>query len=133
MRRAVYLLALLLVVPLGLASRAYGGRLPAPIALYAGDTLWALALYWLLRAIAPRRPAHHTALACVAIAWANELLQLWHPGWLERIRATTLGHLALGHGFVWSDLICYLAGAAIGLAADRAGGRVVSSPGRSPG
>ena len=42
-----------------------------------------------------------------------ETLQLWHPPFLEALRATTLGGLVLGYGFLWSDLVCYTVGACI--------------------
>ncbi|MBD3879661.1 MAG: DUF2809 domain-containing protein, partial [Quinella sp. 1Q5] len=40
-----------------------------------------------------------------------ELSQLWHPPFLEALRATTVGGLVLGYGFLWSDLVCYTVGA----------------------
>jgi hypothetical protein len=44
---------------------------------------------------------------------ALEFLQLWRPGWLQSIRATLLGRLALGTSFAWSDFPPYAAGAAL--------------------
>ena len=35
--------------------------------------------------------------------------------WIDSIRRTTLGGLALGHGFLWSDLACYAAGVGQGV------------------
>jgi len=36
--------------------------------------------------------------------------QLYHAPWLDAVRATRPGALALGQGFLWSDLACYAAG-----------------------
>ena len=59
---------------------------------------------------------------CVlAICWiavlmtcALEVLQLWHPVWLDNIRATRFGAALLGSGFVWSDFPPYFIGGALG-------------------
>ena len=40
--------------------------------------------------------------------------QLYKAPWLDSIRRTTLGGLALGFDFVWSDLACYAAGVCLG-------------------
>jgi hypothetical protein len=39
---------------------------------------------------------------------------LYHAGWIDAIRATRLGGLILGYGFLWSDLVCYAAGVGLG-------------------
>jgi len=36
---------------------------------------------------------------------------LYHAPWIDAARATRLGALDLGYGFLWSDLVCYLVGA----------------------
>ncbi|MCA9011825.1 MAG: DUF2809 domain-containing protein [Planctomycetaceae bacterium] len=38
--------------------------------------------------------------------------------WLDSLRQTILGRLILGFGFLWSDLLCYTAGVAIGIGID---------------
>ena len=43
-----------------------------------------------------------------------EILQLWHPQWLDNIRATRFGAALLGSGFVWSDFPPYLIGGVLG-------------------
>ncbi len=40
--------------------------------------------------------------------------QLYHAEWIDSIRATTLGGLVLGYGFLWSDLVAYTIGVGIG-------------------
>lgn len=39
--------------------------------------------------------------------------------WLDALRHTRAGALALGQGFLWSDLACYAAGIAIGVFIER--------------
>jgi hypothetical protein len=67
-----------------------------------------------------RRKAIVRAAIALAVAFAVEVSQLYHAPWIDAIRHTTLGGLALGFGFLWSDLICYTIGVALGLAVDLA-------------
>lgn len=99
---------------LGLASRSDGIVLPDVISLYAGDTLWALLVFWLVRMIKPVLSIFLSALIALCFAFAIELSQFYHAPWIDAIRATTLGGLVLGFGFQFSDLICYSFGVLIG-------------------
>ncbi|WP_426492311.1 DUF2809 domain-containing protein [Hymenobacter sp. 102] len=112
--RAQYGLRALLTVLLGLASRRFGADLPGWVMLYAGDALWALLVFWLLRGAQPRWTLMRAATLAVGIAYAVEVSQRYHAPWLDALRGTTLGGLVLGHGFLWSDLLCYTFGIALG-------------------
>ena len=100
-------------VALGLASRRYAAALPSFIATYAGDALWAAMVFWIAALLFPRGRTRTLATSALGVSFAVELSQLNHAPWINEIRATRLGALALGHGFLWSDLICYAAGVAI--------------------
>jgi hypothetical protein len=117
--RVVYGVALLLVVAAGLASRRVGSDLPAFVAAYAGDTLYATMIVVLLAIAAPRASTMHLAAGALAFCVAVEISQLHHAPWIDAIRNTTPGALVLGYGFLWSDLACYVAGVALGAAVDR--------------
>lgn len=54
--RFVYLLAATVVVIAGLESRRYREQLPAFLAEYAGDALWALMLFLLVSKLLAGRP-----------------------------------------------------------------------------
>ena len=56
------LVPLVVTVALGLGSRIYRGALPFVIAEYAGDTLWATAVFFVLRLVRPSAPRR-------ALAW----------------------------------------------------------------
>jgi len=43
-----------------------------------------------------------------------EVLQLWHPPFLEAMRANLIGRLILGTSFVWSDFPHYALGSFLG-------------------
>jgi len=113
-RRAVYVALILIVAFCGIGSRRYSSVLPELIAVYAGDTLWALAAFLGIGFLMPRLSSQRVAAGALAISFAVEFSQLYHAPWLDMIRATTLGSLILGHGFVPTDLVCYSLGVAIG-------------------
>ena len=108
-----------LTIVLGLASRQFPDRLPSVVALYAGDTLWATLMFWLLALGRPSASTAAIAAAALLISVAVELSQLVHVGWLNAIRANPFGALVLGQGFLWSDLLCYAVGVALAAALDR--------------
>ena len=115
MRRPVAIISVtLVVILLGLASRKFREYLPAFLGEYAGDTLWALVLYLLVILLTPSRRIVVRATIALAIAFLVEFSQLYHANWIDGIRATTLGGLVLGFGFLWTDLICYAVGIAAG-------------------
>ena len=108
--RSLLLLAGVLTAALGIASRQYAGLLPELIARYAGDTLWALAAFIGCALLAPHGRRGRLALAALLLAYAVEISQLYHAPWLDALRNTRIGGLLLGHGFLWSDLLCYSVG-----------------------
>lgn len=101
---------LLAAIALGLASRRYAAALPHVIAAYAGDALWAAMVFWIAAFIQPRANTRTLAAIALSLSFAVELSQLYHAPWINEIRATPFGALALGHGFLWSDVVCYAAG-----------------------
>ena len=104
-----------LTVLLGLGSRRFGLHLPGLVAAYAGDTLWALAVFLGIGLILPRASTWTVALLAMAFAVVIEVGQLYHAPWIDSIRRTTLGGLILGFDFVWSDLACYAAAVGLGI------------------
>jgi len=104
------LVLLIGTVALGLASRRYPALLPAFVVTYAGDVLWASMVFWLLTLVRPRGEGRHLAAIAFAIAVAVETSQRYHAPWLDALRASRLGALVLGQGFLWSDIACYLVG-----------------------
>ncbi len=103
-------------IVLGLGSRRFGAVLPGFIASYAGDTLWALALFLFLGFLLPRMTTGRVAALTFAGSLLVEISQLYHAPWIDSVRQTTIGGLILGFGFLWSDLACYAAGVGLGVA-----------------
>jgi hypothetical protein len=104
---------------LGLSSRRFAGHLPGFVAAYAGDTLWALALFLFLGLIRPRAATERLAAMALILSLSVEISQLYHAPWIDAIRQTTLGGLILGYGFLWSDLVCYAVGVSLGAVLER--------------
>jgi len=117
--RPAYVVGIGVVVALGLASRRYADALPAFIARYAGDTLWAVMMFGLIGLLASSWPTTRVALATLVVSYGVEVSQLFHAPWLDAIRHTRLGGLVLGYGFLWSDLVCYTVGVAVCVAIER--------------
>jgi hypothetical protein len=113
-----YAAALLACVLLGLASRAYQSWLPEFLAVHAGDALWAGMIYCGVRMLAVNRSIAFAAFVSLLFCFAIEFSQLYQGDWLNQLRATTLGALALGHGFLAVDLLRYSAGIALALTLD---------------
>lgn len=105
-----------LTVALGLASRRWPLFGPAP-----GDVLYATMAYFGLRFLAPDRPMALAAAGAAVFTAGIEVSQLWQAPWLVAWRSTRLGALVLGHGFLWSDMMGYALGVALGWGLDRLG------------
>ncbi len=113
------LVLLLLVVATGLLSRSeYASHLPGFIQDYAGDTLWALALYIVLAFFSPGAGTKELLFISLIISFAIEFSQLYQADWINSVRNTKPGGLILGSGFKWSDLLCYSAGIFTGFVID---------------
>ena len=116
-KRWIYLAITSAIIVLGLASRKHGDILPEFIAEYSGDTLWAAMVYCGIRFLFPSLCSY-----CI------EISQLYQADWANTVRNTTLGALIFGHGFLWSDMICYTVGVSLSAVIDS--GRIIISPKR---
>jgi hypothetical protein len=92
--------------------------LPAFLAEYAGDTLWALMLFLMVSTLFAGRPIRTRAAIALVVAFLVEISQIYHAPWIDSIRQTTLGGLVLGFGFLWTDLVCYSVGITTGSLAE---------------
>lgn len=112
--RLVHAAAALATIALGLASRRIAPHLPAPVgpfvAAYVGDALWAAMVFFGVSTLLPRLALQWRVALALAYCVATELSQLYHAPWIDAVRATRLGGLVLGFGFLWSDLVAYAIG-----------------------
>jgi len=94
----------------GFLSRSSIITLPVFISTYAGDTLWALMVFWCFCIVVPRSKTWKISLASIVFSFAIEFSQFYSAPWIVSLRQTVLGGLILGFGFEFTDLICYSTG-----------------------
>ena len=111
--RFIYLILILLVVALGLASRL--DFLPIWVYLYVGDVLWALMVFLIFAMIFNTKSTYFVAVVAISFSFLIEFSQLYQATWINNVRHTTLGGLVLGFGFLWTDLFSYIIGICIGV------------------
>lgn len=116
--RILYLILTIITIILGLLSRKVQG-LPQIISSYSGDALWALMVFFLFSFLFNKKSTICILVISIIFSYGIEISQLYHAPWIDSIRATTLGGLILGFGFLWSDLICYTVGIVIGAIIDK--------------
>lgn len=129
-KRWIYLAITSAIIVLGLASRKHGDILPEFIAEYSGDTLWAAMVYCGIRFLFPSLSILKTIVISLLFSYCIEISQLYQADWANTVRNTTLGALIFGHGFLWSDMICYTVGVSLSAVIDS--GRIIISQKRNP-
>ena len=117
--RLMYLLVIVVVILLGLGSRAYAGHLPSFVVSHFGDALWAAMIYYGFRFLYPRGRLLNAIAMSLLFCFAIEFSQLYQADWINGIRATVLGGLILGQGFLVVDLVRYTIGIACAAVVDR--------------
>jgi hypothetical protein len=116
--RGHLLLALGLVIVAGLGSRAFPFFVPASLGKYPGDAFWAMMVLFGLAFLRPADRPRNLAVLALSLSWLVEFSQLYQAGWIHSIRATRIGHLALGARFDAADLPALAAGVLAGLGLD---------------
>ncbi|MEO6725022.1 MAG: DUF2809 domain-containing protein [Blastocatellia bacterium] len=116
--RLFYLIAGCVAIVFGLGSRRYGAMLPKFLADYSGDALWALMVFIGIGFLAPRWSGVRVSVTALLFSYAVELSQLYHAPWIDSLRRYRIGGLILGDGFLWSDMLCYTVGIAVGFLAE---------------
>ena len=116
-RRLLYIISIVIVIALGLASRKVMG-FPYFVYEYVGDVLWAVNVYLLFAVLFPSEKIPLISVVTFFFSFLIEFSQIYHAPWIDSIRDTFIGGLVLGYGFLWSDILCYLIGTAIGAVLD---------------
>ncbi|WP_433772308.1 DUF2809 domain-containing protein [Bacillus wiedmannii] len=113
--RLLYAMFTIVVIILGLSSRKFAFALPDLLNDYLGDALWALMIFTGFGFLFPKIETKKLAIISLIFCYGIEISQLYHAEWIDSIRATTLGGLVLGYGFLWSDLVAYTIGVGVGM------------------
>ena len=104
-KRLQYTSAVIALIVLGLLSRRINGIPDA-----CGDALWAMMVFCCWRLVLVRRPLKTVAVVALITSFLVEFSQILSFDWLVRLRSTFLGHMLLGQGFLWIDLLAYTIG-----------------------
>ncbi|MBX4263485.1 DUF2809 domain-containing protein [Clostridium estertheticum] len=113
--RVLYAAMTMVVIILGLGSRKMAKFIPDLLNTYLGDALWALMIFLALGFIFREMKTKSVAIIGILFCYIIESSQLYHANWIDTIRNTTIGGLALGYGFLWSDLLAYSLGIGAGV------------------
>ena len=112
-KRFTYFLLFISIILLGILSRSSHS-----IPLFVGDVLYAMMVYFGLSFLFVSLTSKQIGLLALLFCFAIEGFQLCQADWMVAIRRTTLGHYALGQGFLWSDLVYYSFGVILGYVID---------------
>jgi len=112
--RITYGCLIIITIISGLLSRHFSF-----IPLFIGDILWALMAYFIMRFLFVHKPVKFLVIVSLSFCYAIELSQLYKAPWINDLRHTLFGRLVLGDGFLWSDLLCYTIGVALGVWVDK--------------
>lgn len=100
-----YTSTVIALIALGLLSRRINGIPDA-----CGDALWAMMVFCCWRIVLVLRPLKIVAVVALITSYLVEFSQILSFDWLVRLRSTFLGHMLLGQGFLWIDLLAYTIG-----------------------
>lgn len=112
--RIIYACLCLIIALLGLSTRVFQEYLPAFLKLYIGDTLWAIMIFLGFASVYKTASTIQIVVISILFCYGIECSQLYQEEWIVRLRETALGGLILGYGFLWSDMIAYTVGIAVG-------------------
>ena len=110
---------MILVIAAGLVLRSRAIPIPDIIAKYGGDALWALMVFCGVGCLFYRQTTVQVSMMAFLISCVVEVSQLYHAPWIDAIRATRLGALAIGSIFNWPDFLAYAFGVGLGAIGER--------------
>ena len=119
--RITYGCLIVIIIIAGLLSRDFSF-----IPLFIGDILWALMVYFIMNFLFLNKSVKFNVIGSLLFCYAIEFSQLYKAPCINDLRHTLFGRLVLGEGFLWSDLLCYTVGVAIGVWIDEIVSRNIS-------
>ena len=104
----ISLIGIIVLIPIGLYSRKVSW-----IPDETGDALWAMMVFCIWRIVLVKKELRLIAVVSLTHSFLVEFSQLIRWPWLVSFRNTFIGHMMLGQGFLWTDLLAYLIGITI--------------------
>ena len=101
----ISLIGIAVLIPLGLFSRQLNS-----IPNETGDALWAMMVFCIWRIILHNKKLTTIAIVSLISSYLVEFSQLITWPFLVGFRKTFIGHMMLGQGFLWIDLLAYTIG-----------------------
>ena len=95
-------------IPVGIYAKLYNG----PLKLWVNNSFSGIIyeLFWCLAIFLFYKKPFKIAISVFIITCLLEIMQLWHPELLEKIRSYFIGRALLGNSFVWTDFVYYFIG-----------------------
>ena len=132
-RRTRCLILVLTTVLCGLVWRLAPLHLPQFWFKYGGSALYAVMIYWMVAAAAPRARTVVVGLVAMFIVTAIECIKLVHAPAFDAFRLTLAGKLIFGRYFSVYDLVAYAVGIVVAVISDSAASSRSSMDGGAPG
>lgn len=117
--RRRYLVAIAVVFVLGLPTRVVPEMLPPFVVNYAGDALWALAIFLGLGFIFRQARTRTLFITAMLMTWGIEFSELYQADWINQLRSIKLFALILGYTFLPVDLVSYTVDILTGVALEK--------------
>ncbi|ASU32283.1 hypothetical protein MuYL_0380 [Mucilaginibacter xinganensis] len=111
--KLLYIILISIAIISGLLSREF-----KVVPVFIGDILWATMVYFILRMLFTHKTLNFAIVVSLLFCFAIEFSQLYKAPWIDNLRHTLFGRLVLGETFLWSDLLCYASGIALGILVD---------------
>lgn len=108
------LICICMITPLGFYTKFYQGLGADWVNNSLGGVLYVIFWCLVVFLIYPKGKPLPIALSVLAVTSILEILQLWHPAFLEICRKTFLGQTILGNSFCGDDFLYYIVGALAG-------------------
>jgi hypothetical protein len=113
-KRWLYAVLIIVTIPLGLATRWQQQYFPYLIDKYGGDVFAATCIFFGCRFWCVKWSLLKVACLSYFISVLIEVQQLYQAPWAIKFRNITIVGILLGHGFLWSDMVCYAVGTLAG-------------------
>jgi hypothetical protein len=112
-KRKWILLSLALLIPLGLLTKMYEGPGGEWVNNSLGGVLYVIFWTLLCSLLFPVAKPCRIAGVVLLVTCMLEVVQLWHPPFLETVRSTFIGVTLLGNSFSWLDFPHYMLGSLV--------------------
>ncbi len=115
--RLIYLLLLIVIIVVGLNTRA--GFASDIVPYFLGDVLYATMMFVLIGILFPRMNSIQLLFISMGICYLIELSQLYKADWMVQLRKYKMVGLVLGRRFFWGDLIKISLGSLLGFGIEK--------------